>query len=385
MTDLNPLALARALAPDIAARALEIEKAGRIPADVIDRLAQAGLFRLCIPRALGGLEVDPITLVRVIEEIAAADGSTGWCLMIGATSGVTSAYLDDPAARIIYGQDPKAITGGVFAPRGAATTAPGGHRVTGRWPFASGCEHCTWLMGGSLFIENGAPRMLKGAPESRLMFFRPEDVTIHRTWNVSGLAGTGSHDIEVKDVFVPEGFSASIVSDRPRHEGPLYAFPVFGLLAIAVSAVALGIARAATTEMNRLASAKTPFGGTKPLGARPTVQLHIAEAEAALRAGRALLFETITEAYEEAKAGGAISLTRRAALRLAACHAVTSAARATDIAYQTGGATSIYATSPLQRAFRDIHVATQHAMVSPVIMELVGRVRLGHEVDTWML
>jgi alkylation response protein AidB-like acyl-CoA dehydrogenase len=375
----------RALVPDIKAAADDIERDRHLPRRVVDAMARAGVFRLCVPRAVGGLEADPLTLLRVIETLARADGSAGWCAMIGATSGVTSAYLRTDVAQEIYG-DPLIVTGGVFAPKGTAVAVDGGYRVSGRWPFASGCEHCAWLMGGSVIEENGELRRLaNGMPDARMMLFPASDVRIIDTWAVAGLRGTGSHDIAVSDIIVPHERSVSLSSDRPCHAGPLFVFPVFGLLALGIAAVALGIARSAIEELTALAQDKTPAGGRRRLADRSMVQVDLAQAEAVLGAARAFVDEVVAETWDAAVRDGAIATTQRARLRLAATHATSSAAQVVDRMYNAGGGTSVYTTSLLQRHFRDVHVATQHLMVSPATYELVGRVLFGIDTDTSML
>lgn len=364
--------------PRIRAAADEIETGRRLPLELVHALADAGVFRLCVPRSLGGVEAHPRELVDILATIAAADGSAGWCAMIGANAGVVSAYLAEPVAREIYGRDPRTVTGGVYAPRGAAVASDGGWRVSGRWPFASGSEHCAWLMAGCL-VRDG------GAPTARMMLLPAADVRILDTWDVAGLRGTGSHDMIVEDVFVPTDRSVCIVTDRPCADGALYAFPVLGLLAIGIGAVALGIARAAIDELVRLAREKTPQGSRRTLAERGVVQAQVAEAEALVRSGRAFVDDAIDRAWRAAETGGAIPTVDRVALRLAATHATTNAARATDLAYAAGGGTSIYATSPLQRCFRDVHVATQHAMVAGSTLELAGRVLLGLDTDVSQL
>jgi alkylation response protein AidB-like acyl-CoA dehydrogenase len=346
----------------------------------------AGLFRLCLPRTLGGHEADPALLLQVIEEVARADGSTGWCVMIGATSGLVSAYLPDEAGREIYGA-PGAVSGGVFAPVGQAVEVPGGYRVSGRWAFASGCQHWDWLMGGCVVATHSAPTgaELASAPDSRMVLFPAAEARIVDTWSVSGLCGTGSHDVEVPDLFVPATRSVALAVDRPRHPGPLYAFPVFGMLALGIAAVALGIGRSAIATLADLARAKTPTLSRRPLAARPATQGDLARAEALLRGGRAFLFEAVAEAMAEARSGVPITVERRATLRLAATHAVRSATAAVDIAYEAGGGSSIYAASLLQRCFRDTHAVTQHMMVTPATFELAGRVLLGIQTDVSML
>ncbi len=381
----SPVDAACALGPRIRGAADAIERDRRLPPELVTALASAGVFGMLVPRALGGGEVDAATMIRVIEEIARADGSAGWCAMIGGTSAVLSAYLAPAEARAIYAT-PAVVTGGVFAPLGKAEVVDGGYRVSGRWPFASGCEHCTWLMGGSVVLDGGRPRLLpSGAPDARLMLFPASAARVIDTWTVSGLRGTGSHDIAVDGILVPAGRSVSLVTDQPSQPGPLYRFPVFGLLALGIAGVALGIARRAVEELTMLAVAKTPTASRRLLAERPMIQTQVAEAEAALRAARAFLFEAVGEAWAAAERDGAISTSGRALLRLAASHATTSAARVVDLMYTAGGGTAVYATSPLQRCFRDVHVVTQHMMVAPPTWELAGRVLLGLDADTSML
>ncbi len=381
----SPIQAARSLAAEIRASAVETERGRRLPPPLAAKMAEAGLFRLCVPRDLGGFEASPRLAIEVLEEVAKADGAAGWCLMVAITSSLVAGYLDDATGREIFG-DPGAIVSGVFAPRAMARVVEGGYRVTGRWPFASGCQHATWLLGGAVIVEGGAPRMTTGnVPETRMMIFPAAAVTIHDTWNVMGLSGTGSHDIEINDAFVPTARSVSFFTDPRTRTGALHEFPVFSFLALSVSAVALGIAQSASDDFRRLATDKMPFGGKRTLAARPAIQTAVAEIEAQIRAARAFLHVASDSAFEVARSGVAVSIEQRAEMRLAACHATTSAARAVDLAYTAAGGSSIYASSPLQRAFRDVHVATQHVMIGPVIQELCGKVLAGLEADTSIL
>jgi indole-3-acetate monooxygenase len=385
-TSTSPMAAAEALAERVRAGAEQIERDRRVPLDLVRSLAAGGIFRQCVARAYGGLESDVASLIRTIELLATADGSTGWVAMIGATSGLVSGYLAPEAAEEIYGRDPAVVTGGVFAPKGKAIAVPGGYRVTGRWAFASGCEHCAWLMGGCVVFDDGAPRLLRrGVPDSRMMLFPAGDVEILDTWSVSGLRGTGSHDVTVGDVFVPEGRTVSLATERPRERGPLFQFPVFGLLALGIAAVALGVARRAIDELVDLAGGKTPTGSQRRLAERAVVQSQVARAEAGLAAARVFLLAVAEEAWRAAARDGTLTTGDRMRLRLAATHATESAARAVDLVYEAGGGTSIYASSPLQRCFRDVHVVTQHAMVGSATWELTGRLLLGLATDTSMV
>ncbi|AKJ04388.1 alkylation response protein AidB-like acyl-CoA dehydrogenase [Archangium gephyra] len=378
------LAATRQLAPRVAARSEEIESARRLPADLANELAQAGLFRMVVPEAYGGLEMHPALVIEAVEILARADGSAGWCVMIGACTAMCSAWLPEPQARVIYGA-PDVITGGVAAPLGRAELVEGGYRVSGRWAWASGSQNCRWLVGGAVVTKDGVPQMRGPVPEVRTLFFPIEDVTLHDTWHASGLCGTGSGDMEVKDVFVPAERSISLITERPRVARPLYAFPAFGLLGLGIPAVALGIARRAIDELTALANQKKLMThGGQLLARRAAVQEAVAEAEATLRAARAFLLETVNTTFEAATRGE-VTVKHRAELRLSYTHAMRSAARVVDRMYEAAGGTAVYRASPLQRCLRDIHVATQHAMVAPSTLEVIGSVLLGVDANTVML
>lgn len=381
----EPITAAAALAATAAELAPAGEKERRLPPRLLEGMVAAGLFRLCVPASIGGLEAPAATLVGAVEALARGDAAAGWCLAVNATSGLLGGYLPEPAAREIFGR-PESVAGGVFAPRGRATATQDGFRVTGRWPFASGCRHCDWLMGGCVIEEGDGLRMLpNGMPDIVLMLAPASEVIVHDTWRVAGLRATGSHDIEFAALRIPADHGASVISDAPVETGPLYAFPLFGLLAIAIAGVSLGTGRGALDDLVELAAAKTPTGSTRTLGARATAQAETARAEASLRGARAFLYEAIDEAWEGATANGEVSVAQRAALRLAATHAASTGAAVAESAYRLGGGSAIYDESPLQRRFRDANVATQHMLVAPATWELAGRLLLGQPTDTTQL
>ncbi|MFI5315593.1 MAG: acyl-CoA dehydrogenase family protein [Myxococcota bacterium] len=365
------LRAARALAPEIRARASEAESARRMPADLARKLAEAGIFAVCVPAKYGGGELPARDVLRVIEAVSNADGAAGWCAMIGATTGVLAASLPEVFARQIYGANPHVITGGAAATLGSARAVEGGQRVTGRWPFGSGCQNSEWLVGGAVRAEGG---------ESRLFFFARDQLRIHDTWYTNGLRGTGSHDFEVTDAFVPEGRSVRLGAP-PLCSTPLYRFPTFSLLALGVCAVSLGIARRAIDELVLLAASKVPTGSSRNLASRAVVQRQVGEAEAALRSASHYVHGAVEAAWGVASRGESLPLEIRADLRLAAVNAGWSAARAVDGVYHAAGGTSVYDSSPLSRCFRDIHVVTQHIMVGQPVYEVAGRVLLGIPVD----
>ena len=365
------------LAPVIAARAEEIEAARRLPADLAATLAAAGLFRLIVPQSLGGLELPPAEVVATIEAVAAADASTGWCLMIAATTGLTSAYLPRAVAAEVFA-DPDVITGGVFAPLGKAVVEGDHYRVSGRWSWGSGTANCGWIVGGSMIVEDGAVRLLpNGQPDHRMMVMPRRQVELIDSWHSAGLKGTGSGDFAVKDVMVPRERSVSLIVDRPVESGALYAFPAFGLLALGIAGVASGNARSALDEVKAALANKRAPGSKRSAAERGAVQVEVAKAEAALRAARALLYDSIATAWDRAQTTGEIDTATRADLRLAATHMTRTAAAVTRDAYDLGGGAALYLANPLQRRFRDAHAMTQHMMVGPATYELAGRVLLG--------
>lgn len=368
MTDL--LSWARSFAASAAERAADGEAARRVPDDLVAHLRDAGVFRSCVPASLGGLELAPHALVDVLEAISAGDGSTGWVAMICATSGLTAAYMED-AADVFSGPD--VIVGGVFAPMGSAEAGEGGWTVNGRWRFASGCEHCDWLLGGTV-IGDAAP----------MLVFASDDIEIHDTWDTGGLCATGSHDYSVSDVFVPSGRSVDL-SGPPRSDGALYRFPGFGLLALGIAAVCLGVGRGAIDEFLRLATVKSPSFSRRRLAERSSVQSTVARAEAKVRSARAFVDDAVGRCWDEANGAGRISIEGRVLLRLAATNATAMSASAVSDVYELAGGTSVYRSSRLSRDFRDIHTATQHMMVAAPTLEVAGRVLLGVETDTAML
>ena len=377
--------VADALLATIATRAADTEQQRRLPADLAAELAQAGLFRMLVPTSLGGAELDVATLFNRLEQLGRADAATGWCVMIGGTTALISAWLPLEHAREIWA-DPGVITGGVFAPMGRATVDGENYLVSGRWAWGSGSANCSWLLGGAVIMEGGEMRRLpNGAPDHRMMVMRRHEVELIDTWDALGMRGTGSGDLAAKDVRVPQGRSVSFITDTPREDGPLYRFAPFGLLALGIAAVASGNALGALDDLKALAVAKKGQGSSRSLAERGVVQADYAAAHADLDAARALVHAEIAAAWDRVVAGDTLDLPARARLRLAATRLTQVSARVAAKMHELAGGTSVYASHPLNRRFRDAHVATQHVMVAPPTLELAGRVLLGLPVDASML
>lgn len=375
------VARATSLLPEFAARAAEIESLRRIPAELAGRLARAGLFRMLVPAALGGLELRPHEALAAIESVARADASAAWCVMVSSTTGLAGAYLEPEVARRIF-STPETIACGVFAPMGRAIPEGDAYRLDGRWQWASNSPNAAWIGGGSAILEDGKPRMLpNGMLDSRMLYFPAAEATLIDSWHVSGLCGTASGEFTVEQLRVPREFSVSLIADPPREPGPLYRFPVFGLLALGIAAVLLGTARAAIEDLVALAGGKKPQGSQRTLAERAGAQSELAHSEALLRSARAFYYEAVDDAWRRASAGDALGVEERASLRLAASHATHTCADVVSRMYKLAGGSSVFASNPLQRRFRDAHVGTQHMMVAPPIWELAGRVLMGLPTD----
>ncbi|MEO0548858.1 MAG: acyl-CoA dehydrogenase family protein [Pseudomonadota bacterium] len=379
------LSAARSFDAELRERAQEIEDARRLPADIAQKLASAGLFRLVTPAAYDGLECTPRQIVEAVEIIAEANASAGWCVMIGATTAMNAAYLDPEYANEIYSH-PDVITGGVFAPMGKAVADGDDYIVTGRWEWGSGSANCTWLCGGAMIFEDGELKTLpSGRPDARMMIFPADDAELIDTWHTMGLKGTGSGDIEVKALRVPKARSVSLVTDTPKVDGALYKFPAFGLLSLGVAATALGNAKGALQAFTDLAVAKKSQGSRKTLSERTNIQAAMASLTARFRAARAYLFDEIDQTWDVAETESEIPVERRAALRMACTHVVRTSADICREMYDLGGGAALFSDNDLQRRFRDAHAMTQHIVTAPSTWELTGRLLFGLPTDASMV
>jgi alkylation response protein AidB-like acyl-CoA dehydrogenase len=371
------IATAIGLQPAIREHADEAERIRHIPREMVDLLHQHRMFDLCLPKEIGGLEVDVVTMVRVLEELAIADGSTAWAVGIGCGTSIIAGFLPRELAQSMFAHG--IVSGGAMAPNGRATPVDGGYRVSGRWPFASGCTHCSYLVGGSLVFEGDAPRVRNGIIDWRTMVFPIDEVEIIDTWHVAGLRGTGSRDMAVKDVFVPEERAIAFFSQKPWATGHLHRLPALAFLALTVAPIPLGLARRAIDELSTLARTKVPVGSATALKDRQIAQYEIAKADAILRSARAFMYETTEAMWDKCVRGDDVTMKDRADLRMACAHAALESSRAIDMAYTLGGGTALYETSALQRCMRDAHAATQHIMLAPGNYEPAGRLLFGLE------
>jgi alkylation response protein AidB-like acyl-CoA dehydrogenase len=371
------LAAVVALAPVLGARGDEIEGGRRVPPDLVEELTAAGCFRMLVPRSHGGAELDLPAEMRVIEQLARADGSVGWTVMIGCSAPVLLGKLPRQAFDAVYAESPDVILAGTVNPTGVATPVDGGFAVTGQWSFASGCQHAHWFIAHCI-VDDGRQ------PPIRMMVLPAVDVEIKDTWSVSGLCGTGSHDFVVNDTFVPAERSF-VLWDQPCLDVPLLRIPELSLSTLSIGAVAVGVAHGALSEVTDLATGKVPMFSSGTLASNPLFQNQVGEADARLRAARALLYADAEAAWATALAGTPFTPDHRARIRATVTWLATTAASVVDMAYTAGGGTSIYSSSPLQRRLRDIHALTQHFVVKLDTFTKAGAVLAGQDVDLTFL
>jgi alkylation response protein AidB-like acyl-CoA dehydrogenase len=377
----SPLEAARKLLTMIRSSADRIEADRELPRPLFEALADAGLFKLLIPRAAGGAEIDLPAYVQVLEELGKGDASTAWVVNQCAVFATYAARMPRDVARSIWIDTPRSVVANTPAPTARAVVVPGGYRVTGRQGFSSGCRHAAWLAARALILENGQPGLEDGQPEERYLFVPAAEAELLDTWHVRGMRGTGTHDFAVKDVFVPSERTVLQAGAPLLETGPLYQFPRRLLFASGDAAVSLGAARACLDRFFELAGAKTPRSMQAMLRDQPVVQATVGRSEAQLRSARAFLTEAVREIWDEAAATGAITLDRRAALRLATTHAIRLAVEVVDSVYHLAGVTAIFEGNPIQRHFQDIHVISQHTQGRLAHYELIGKYALGLKVD----
>lgn len=380
------------LGPWLREQTPRIEATRHLCEDVSQALADAGLYTLLAPQGCGGQQLGVAPFCAMVQALAEHDAASAWCVMIGNTASVMAAYLAPEAAAELF-SGPTTRASGVYAPRGQARRVVqdgvSGFIVNGRWAWGSGAHNAEVIVAGCLVTpepdEAGVANDTQPRnPRVQLMLLRREQVKLLDNWASLGLCGSGSGEFEVHDAFVPERHSVCVAEDAPL-AAPLYRFPIFGLLACGLAAVALGIAGRSLAEFTQLAVARVPQGSVRPLAERATAQEALAHATAQHRAARALLHEAVGEAWLQAERGEALSVDARRDVRLAASHATHASAAVVDRLHSLAGGAVVFADHPLARALRDVHVVTQHLMVAEPTFELAGRLLLGLPTNTAQL
>ena len=372
------------IAPIIQEHAGRGEQERRLAQPVVEAMVEAGLFRMWTPHVFGGLEVEPVTAMRVFEAVARLDSAAGWNLQLSSAVTPFFAWFPDAGAEEIFRGNPDVVFSGTLFPPGHAVPVEGGYRLTGRWPFVSGCQNSAWYFGPAFIMDGGAPRVGElGEPLHIVVAYPAKEADILDTWHTVGMRGTGSHDVVATDVFIPERRTTLLVPlTRPgtAFQGPLYRLTIWPPIA-ALAPPALGIARAAIDALLDLGKQKTPNYMRTPLRERPTVQAQVARAEALLGAARAYLHESLREGWETAVQGQMLRLEQKMKIQLATTYAIRAAADAVELVHEVAGTTAIRNEHRFQQHFRDVHVITQHAFASTSRYESVGKLLFGLETD----
>ena len=386
----NLLARAEAIAPIVAEDIDQAERERRLTDRVVDAIKEQGLIGVWLPESLGGLEASPREAYELFETLAKVHGSTAWCVWIWSTGGQLASTLSDEGLAEMLGNGVNGSigAGGIF-PFNPAIPVDGGYVVTGRWPYASGSAHAEWLGGGTMVIEDGKPKMTPfGMPAIKFVTFPRDKVEIVDTWHVLGLRATSSNDVAVENAFVPEHLTSNfgVGVERGKHfQGPLYRFPVMAALAAPIGIICVGLATRAIEEFISLAKTKTVRTGQALISDNTAIQNDVAKAYAAVQSARSWLYEEVDKAWETVLKGDDVSLDQRRNIQLAGTNATRSSAYAVDLVHAAAGGTAVYMKSPIERCFRDVHSATQHAGTSPRTLEGTGRLLLGLQPDNPMM
>ena len=364
---------ARELAPALAAAADEIESRRELPPQIVALLIENGFFRLLQPRFLGGAELRPIIFCQVTEALAQADASVAWCIGQNNGCSMSAAYLERDVAREIFGP-PTGIL--AWGPPGApyeAQPVDGGYRISGKWRFASGCHHASWL---------GAHMPVAGTGKTRTMLFPKSSVEMHDIWHTIGLRGTASDEYVVKDLFVPQDHT--MARDTPaerREQGLLYRFTSNQLYSCGFAGVALGIARATISDFLNLPANKVSRGASKPMRENNVVQSQLAQCEARWRSARAFLHDTWRTAWWHVEATGEQTREDRAMVRLCSTWAIQQSREVVSTLYHATGSMAVFEEQPFEQRLRDIHTVAQQSQGRQLHYESVGQILLGMEAE----
>ncbi len=373
------------LAPVISENINEEEHNGRLSPTVVDALKNAGFYKLFLPQSLGGLEADPSTTAKIVEEIAGCNTAAGWSLMVANTTQLMLSRMPEKGIEEIFSSGPDTFIAGTVHPPMMATKVDGGYIINGKNPLVSNVHEAQWIMVLALVIENGHPKMSNDHPEILGVYIKAADCKIIDTWQVIGMHATDSNDIEVKDVFVPEYRVCSVLDEfKPgRHfTKPLYHFPAAGgNIACLLAPVSLAVAKNAIEELKTIANKKTPLGSMVPIRERGVIQRKLGMAEALVRSSRVYLHDTIEKCWQRVQAGNSISLEEKAGLALAAAHTNKSCVQAVELMFTAAGSSGIYKRSKMSHYLCDAQVLRQHGFMNESRYETAAQVFFGLPPD----
>lgn len=366
---------ARALVPAIVDAADDIEANGLVPVALIERLHDAGMFRAVTPREFGGDEVPLLAWYDAIEALAGADASVAWvALIISANPLLLGTALKREVWEATYGRNPDLRTAGHIGPNGHAQPVPGGYRVSGRWKYGSGSEHCEYLLSGAMVFDGDAPRLNSHGEPEPIWFLHPlaDCEIIAGSWDTTGLRGSGSHDYVMDDVFVPADWTLRLGERQCPLANPVYGFPTIAFAQLA--AITLAMARRALDIVTAMAATKRR--GPMLMREDPTLQITVAECDARHQAARLLVRDLVSSIEATLARGDALPPELRGRFRMAVTHAIDTATDIVDAMYKQAGGGAIYRGNPLERLFRDVHTAQTHIQANDLTRVKAGRMLL---------
>lgn len=358
-----------ALSPEIAARSEEAERNRAVPPDLVGRLREAGLFRLMVPKSLGGEELSLLQAVRVIEALARADGSAGWNAMVIFGYNVAVGRFPREAFERVFANGPDVVMRGALAPLGKARATEGGYLIAGQWPFASGSYDPEWIVASGRVYENGLPSSLpSGEPKMVMALLPAEAARFLDTWDTVGLCGSTSHDFVVEETLVREGYIGNLFdpSAPSQYDTPLLRLPFRALTGPTHSAVVVGIAQGALDDIIELS--RTKRGAFNPgllLAEDPVFRHRIGQLSSRLATVRGTLDRMVLQIEQRAASSAATSLFDSAEASALVSFAHSECVAIVDEIFALGGSAAIYRSSPIQRRWRDVRCATQHVGASP--------------------
>ena len=370
---------ARRMAEQVAIDADRIDADRQLPTELANEMADEGLFRLLLPRSLGGAELAHPDFLSILEVFAGVDASTAWCLNQNNVFSTSASRMPAATAHEIWDDPRGVVTNGPPTAATRATPTDGGYRLSGHWNFSSGSDHATWIGALAPLGEPGqngdAARNRAG---TRILLMPKADVRMVDLWHVPGLRGTGSFSFQVDDHFVPEE-RVYDPEGESAESGPLYCIPRTLLFATGFATVALGVARKSLEIAIAQAGNRLPGRSQVVLRDHQTAQRAIGEAHAIHQSARAFLRDSHAAVWDAACRERSLQVEQRIQLRVAATHAIRMSAQVVDIAYTLCGAGAIFESNPIQRRFQDIHVITQHTQGHHVHFETAGQYLLGLE------
>ncbi|MFI5130193.1 MAG: acyl-CoA dehydrogenase family protein [Chitinophagales bacterium] len=388
-TEKNLVRLASELGPTISQNIADEENNGRLSSSVVNTLKEAGFYKLYLPKSLGGVETDPLTTAKVIEEVARHNTAAGWSMMVGNSSHTVGSRLPEKGIEEIFSDGYDPFIAGSVHPAMKANRAKGGYLINGKNPLVSNVHEAQWVFVTALVMEGEQPKLTEGRPEVLGVFMRVNDCEIIDTWNVLGMRATDSNDIEAKDVFVPDHLLFALVpvfQPNRFYTGPLYRFPMAGAnVAGLLAPVTIGVAANAINELKIVAEKKTALGSMVPIRERGVVQRKLGRAEALVQSSRAYLHDKLASCWDKVIAGETITLEEKAGLLLAATHANQSCVEAIELVYTAAGSSGIYMKNKLAHYITDAQVLRQHGFMNESRYETAGQVYFGLQPDLPMI